>query len=131
MARRTDEERLKALLEREEAARKKMEEQRKARKALESFIRTRADKLERKARTKRLIEMGGVLASIGFDDVAQVDRLKDYLLALPGKGPWAPALLKKLFGGELPEKFSSKLPPAEGGAAATKKPAGPGKNGGG
>lgn len=112
MAGRTTNTRLESLKQREEETRKKLEEARKARKALESLIRTQAQKQERRERTRVLIQMGGILASIGFERLDQAEALKQYLLDLHSKYEWAPNVLKKIFKGELPGKFKEALPPA-------------------
>lgn len=110
MAGKASTERLQALQQREEESRKKLEEARKARKAFESLIRTKAQKQERKERTRLLVQMGGILASVGFERLDQAEALKQYLLDLHNKYDWAPTVLKKIFKGELPEKFMAALP---------------------
>ena len=110
MAGRTAEERLKALIEREAEAKKRLDEKRSARKALEAKLRFSEQKQARKERTRLLIQMGGILNAIGFERLDQVDALKAYLLDLHNKYEWAPKVLQKVFMGELPEKFKDALP---------------------
>ncbi len=110
MAGRTVEERLKALIEREAEAKKRLDEKRSARKALEAKLRFSEQKQARKERTRLLIQMGGILNSVGFERLGQVDALKTYLLDLHNKYEWAPKVLQKIFMGELPEKFKEALP---------------------
>ena len=110
MAGRTTEERLKALIEREAEAKKRLDEKRSARKALEAKVRFSEQKQARKERTRLLIQMGGILNAIGFERLGQVDALKVYLLELHNKYEWAPKVLQKIFMGELPEKFTEALP---------------------
>ena len=110
MAGRTTEERLKALIEREAEAKKRLDEKRRARKALEAKVRFSEQKQARKERTRLLIQMGGILNSVGFERLDQVDALKTYLLDLHNKYDWAPKVLQKIFMGELPEKFKEALP---------------------
>jgi hypothetical protein len=125
MAGKASTDRLQSLKQREEETRKKLEEARKARKVLESLIRTKAQKQERKERTRLLVQMGGILASIGFERLDQAEALKQHLLELYHKGDWAPNMIKKIFKGELPEKFIAALaaPPQRKSQDAPNRPA--------
>lgn len=57
--------------------------------AREQLAEARRVTLERKKRTRRLIQMGGVLAAYGFESPEQVERIVRALLGSEGNREWA------------------------------------------
>ena len=76
-------------------------------KALESM----AKKKERKERTRLLIQVGGIFASIGIEYLDQANRAKEVLVSMATKGEWTKGRVQYIFGGDPPEKFQEALNP--------------------